>query len=69
MLSLGKGTLLAKVDIESAFCNIPVHPNDRHLLGMLWNNKLYIDTLLPFGLCSVPKIFNSVADALQRIVK
>ena len=59
VLSLGKGTLLAKVDIESAFRNIPVHPDDRHLLGMLWDNKLYIDTVLPFGLRSAPKIFNS----------
>ena len=34
VLSLGKETLLAKVDIESAFRNIPVHPDDRHLLGI-----------------------------------
>ena len=26
---LGKGALLAKVDIESAYCLIPVHPQDR----------------------------------------
>ena len=69
VLSLGKGTLLAKVDIESAFRNIPVHPDDRHLLGILWDTKLYIDTVLPFGLRSAPKIFNSVADALQWIAK
>jgi len=36
---------------------------------MMLNEKLYIDTVLPFGLCSTPKNFNSVADALQRIVK
>ena len=56
VLSLGKGALLAKVNIESAFRNIPAHPDNRHLLGMLWNNKLYIDTVLPFGLRSAPKI-------------
>ena len=65
----GKGCLLAKVDIESAFHNIPVHPEHRHLLGMMWNEKLYIGTVLPFGLRSTPKIFNSVADALQWIAK
>ena len=34
IIQLGKGRLLAKIDIESAFRNIPVHPHDRHLLGM-----------------------------------
>ena len=28
-VSLGKGTLLAKQDIESAYCLVPVHPQDR----------------------------------------
>ena len=69
VLSLGKGTLLAKIDIESAFRNVPVHPQDRHLLGMRWNSQLYVDTVLPFGLRSSPKIFNCIADALQWIAK
>jgi hypothetical protein len=30
---MGRGALLAKSDIESAFRIIPVHPVDRHLLG------------------------------------
>ena len=33
---MGPGTLLAEVDIKSAYCIIPVHPADRHLLGMSW---------------------------------
>ena len=67
VLSLGKGTLLAKIDIESAFRNVPVHPHDRNLLGMRWNGQLYVDTVLPFGLHSSPNIFNCIADALQWI--
>ena len=31
---LGKGTLLAKVDIQKAYRMVPVHPADRPLLGM-----------------------------------
>ena len=34
---------------------------------MRWNGQLYIDTVLPFGLRSSPKIFNCIADALQWI--
>jgi len=32
--ALGRGTLLAKVDIKSAFRLMPVHPADRHPLAM-----------------------------------
>lgn len=59
--------MLAKMDVESAFRIIPVHPADHHLLGMEWGGQLYIDTSLPFGLRSAPKIFNAAADALQWI--
>ena len=34
-------------------------------LGMKWNNLIYVDTMLPFGLRSAPKLFNAVADALE----
>lgn len=34
ILCLGKGTLLAKVDVKQAYRNVPIHPDDRHLLGM-----------------------------------
>ncbi len=67
VLSMGKGALLAKIDVESAFRNVPVHPHDRHLLGMKWEGCVYIDTVLPFGLRSAPKIFNCITDALQWI--
>ena len=68
ILMLGKGALLAKVDVESAYRNVPVHRQDRHLLGMRWRKKLYVDTVLPFGLRSAPKIFSSLADALEWIL-
>ena len=67
ILSLGQGAQMAKVDIESAYRIIPVYPTDRLLLGMQWKEKTYVDTALPFGLRSAPKIFNAVADALQWI--
>lgn len=67
--TLGKGALLAKFDIESAFRNIPVHPYHRHLLGMKWRSKYYVDLVLPFGLRSAPAIFNSVADMVEWILK
>ena len=61
----GGGALLAKVDIESAYRLIPVHPQDRPFQAMQWEGQLYIDPMLPFDLRSTPKIFNAVTDALN----
>ena len=53
-LQLGSGSLLAKIDIKSAlyYRLIPVHPLDRHMLGMQWDGSMYVDGMLPFGLRS-----------------
>ena len=61
--------MLAKIDVKSAFRLLPVHPSDRHLLGLSWNNALYIDTCLPFGLRSTPKLFNLLADLLAWVLE
>eukprot|EP00731_Ephydatia_muelleri_P034779 Em0076g12a len=52
--SLGAGSLLAKIDIESAYRLVPVHPDDRPLLGVEWSGHIYCDAMLPFGLSLVP---------------
>ena len=65
MHTLGRGALLAKMDIKQAYRHIPVAPEDRHLLGLSWKGATYIDQVLPFGLRSAPLIFSAVADALQ----
>lgn len=67
--SLRVGTLMAKLDIQSAFRIVPVHPADRLLLGMEWNGNWYVDAVLPFGLRSAPKLFNVIADAIQFIAR
>ena len=68
VLSHGKGALLVKADIQEAYRMIPIHPDDQHLLGIRWNECMYIDRMLPFVLRSAPKIFMVVADALQWIL-
>ena len=54
-------THVVKVDIR----------NNRWLLGMRWEEALYmyVDTALPCGLSSAPKIFTGVADAVEWIAK
>ena len=60
--SAGMGCYMCKVDIKHAFRLLPVHPSDWKLLGYSWDGFYFIDTRLPFGLRSSPKIFNDFAD-------
>ena len=57
--------MLAKMDIDSAYRIVPVHPGDRPLLEMMWKGGIFFDACLPLGLRSAPKIFTVVADVLQ----
>ena len=66
--SLSQQTLMAKIDFAHAYRNVPVHPYDRLLMGMRWQEAIYIDTVLPFGLRSAPKIFSALADAVEWIL-
>ena len=50
---LGRGALLAKLDIQSAYRIVPVHPDDRRLLGQRWKGQVFVDCALSFGLRSV----------------
>ena len=62
--AMGRGALLAKLDIHSAYRKVPVHQADRNLLGINWKGQVYQDQALPFGLRSAPKLFTAVADTL-----
>ena len=66
---MGSGALLAKVDTKNAYRMVPVHPDDRPLFGMIWDEALHVDASLPFGLCSVPKIFKVLGDTLEWVFK
>ena len=68
VVSVGKGSLLVKADIQETYRIIPVHLEDQHLLGVQWEDTVHIDWVLPFSLWSAPKLFSAVADALQWIL-
>uniref|UniRef100_A0A1X7UUA9 Reverse transcriptase domain-containing protein n=1 Tax=Amphimedon queenslandica TaxID=400682 RepID=A0A1X7UUA9_AMPQE len=61
---MGRGTMISKVDIKSAYRLTLIHPEDRMLLACWWRSKVLVDSALPFGLQSAPKIFNAVADVI-----
>lgn len=66
---LGRGTLLAKLDLKDAFRHIPIRAHDWHLLGCRWNDSFYYYVVLVFGLKSAPYIFNLFAEALHWIIQ
>lgn len=67
--SLGPDTLMAKIDLKSAFRQCPVRPDDWHLLGLKWRDQFYFDKCLPFGLRSAPFLFDQVAKAIEWIAR
>ena len=67
--SLGSRCFLAKSDIESAFRLLPVHPDDHHLLGMMWQGHYYYDLCLPMGCASSCKLFEEFSTALEHLIR
>ena len=64
-----QGALLIKADIHSTYRVVQIHPDNRWLMGMLWDGSLFVDTTFPFGLRSAPKIFTALGDAAEWIVR
>ena len=44
---------------------VPVHPEERLLLGVIWEGQLYLDKVLSFGLRSAPLIFSAIGDVIE----
>lgn len=68
----GRGSFIAKADIEAAFRIIPINPLDHHLLGFTWTvegvTKYFYDKCLPFG-CSIScRTFENFSCSLQHIL-
>lgn len=66
--AVGRGGLLAKLDLKEAYRAVPVHPADQCLFGVGWEGAVYIDCALPFGLRSAPKIFSALTDTMMWIL-
>lgn len=65
----GRGALLAKTDIESAFRLLPVHPDSFYLLGCMWEGQFFVDKCLPMG-CSIScALFEKFSTFLEWVVR
>jgi Reverse transcriptase (RNA-dependent DNA polymerase) len=61
----GPNSLLLKKDLQAAFRRVKVSPLDWHLFIFHWRGKYYVDTCLPFGLRTAPRIYNLFAEGIH----
>ena len=66
---------MAKLDLQSAYRSVNIHPSNVHATGLKWrfqNNKKFtymVDTKLPFGAKRSPFIFNTLTQAVRSIME
>ena len=68
-LELGTSTTGSRMDVDSAFRNLPVNEQDLPVLAFTLNGKIYINATVPFGAASSCKIFEQVVTLIEWIVK
>jgi len=62
---LGRGTYMAKLDIEAAYRCVPIAPSDWPLMGLKWRDKFYFDIVMQFGTASATAIFEWFSSAVE----
>ena len=65
----GPGCYIGKIDIESAFRIIPIHPSDYWLLGLKFRNDIYFDKRLPMGASISCSTFEELSRSIQWALK
>lgn len=66
--SLGKATLLCKMDLSNAFHLLPIHSLDFCLLGMCIEGKYYFDKCMPFGCAIACSTFEKFSSFLHWVL-
>ena len=69
VIRVGKGALMAKEDIESAFRLLPVHPEDFGLLGIKLGSSYFIDKALPMGASCSPSLFEKFSTFVEWVAR
>ena len=62
--TLSKGCKAATFDISSAYQIIPIYLNQQHMLCVSWQELVYVNHAVIFGLTSSTGVFDAVADML-----
>ena len=65
----GRGTFMAKIDVEAAYRCIPVAPDDWPLQGMKWKGAYFFDIVMQFGLASATAIFEYYSSSAEYFAR
>jgi hypothetical protein len=71
---MSSNTFLAKIDLKEAYRSIPLHPTCYGLTGLQWHfsgddkSTFFFDARLPFGASKSCKIFQSLTNAIVRML-
>lgn len=74
VLKIKPSGYLAKIDLKSAYCHIPIHPSNYCATGLAWQfqgdkHSTYLyGNKLPFGAVKSPEIFNRLTQAVTRMM-
>ncbi|KAB5587875.1 reverse transcriptase [Ceratobasidium theobromae] len=68
ILTAPPGTMAATLDINAAYCQMPIHPDDQPNLVVAWGDLFFIDHCAPFGAASSNGIFSRCSDAMWLIL-
>lgn len=55
-----KGDWFVKIDLKDAYFSIPIAQSDQAFLAFDWEDSTYAFQVLPFGLCSAPRVFTKM---------
>ncbi|QRV92132.1 hypothetical protein RhiJN_20150 [Ceratobasidium sp. AG-Ba] len=61
------GTLAATLDVDAAYRQIPIHPNDQAHIVFRWGDDYYVDGRVPFGACSSNGLFARCGDSIAEL--
>jgi hypothetical protein len=64
ILLTGREAVILKYNLKDAFWNILIAITNQYLLGFKWEKTVYTKYCLPFGLVTVPFLFNLFVEAL-----
>ncbi|CEL58626.1 similar to polyprotein [Rhizoctonia solani AG-1 IB] len=58
----------ATFDVDAAYRQIPVHPDDQPYIVVMWEENFYLDHAVPFGATSSNGLFGRCGDAMAAIL-
>ena len=68
-LRTGTAKIFTKIDLASAFWQIPVYPADREKTAFCLDGQIYVWCVMPFGLMNAPASFQRLIDSIFSSLK